>query len=122
MITELRELLPTRALCRLLGISAATYYRHQKASPTEKEEGLAAVIEAIVLEYPSYGYRRVTHELRRRQMVVNHKRVLSIMRAQGLLCRTKGKFRKTTDSAHGERRYPNLIKHLRVGFAEAERP
>lgn len=36
------------------------------------------------------------------------------MRAQELLCRTKGKFRKTTDSVHGEWRYPNLIKHVSV--------
>ena len=41
-------------------------------------------IENVVTEWLAYGYRRVTHELRRRGIVVNHKRVARIMREQAL--------------------------------------
>ena len=39
-------------------------------------------IEDILAEFPSYGYRRITHELRRRGQLVNHKRVSRVMREQ----------------------------------------
>jgi len=35
-------------------------------------------------EFPGYGYRRVTLELRRRGRLVNHKRVARVMKAAGL--------------------------------------
>lgn len=114
MIPELRDLMPIRALCRLLDVSAATHYRHQKAQGGEQDLALREAIDAVTLRYPAYGYRRVTHELRRRDVTANHKRVLRVMRAEGLLCVPKRSYQKTTDSEHGERRYPNLVKQLLV--------
>jgi len=67
-------------------------------------------IESIAQEYPRYGYRRMTKELGRRGLHVNHKKVLGIMRQKGLLCRPKRKFVITTNSKHNYRIYPNLIK------------
>jgi hypothetical protein len=43
-------------------------------------------IQKIVHKFPEYGYRRVTTELRNQGYVVNHKRVLRIMREGDLLC------------------------------------
>jgi putative transposase len=71
-------------------------------------------IEAICLEYPRYGYRRVTHELRYRSCHVNHKKVLRIMRQSDLLCRVKRRRVQTTDSKHNFPRYPNLIKGMAI--------
>jgi putative transposase len=66
--------------------------------------------ERIVLDFPGYGYRRVTHALRRSGWgPVNHKRVLRVMREESLLCQLKRRFIVTTDSAHGSRTYPNLL-------------
>lgn len=45
-----------------------------------------------------YGYRRVTKELRRRGMQVNHKRVARIMREDNLLAVQPKRFVITTDS------------------------
>jgi putative transposase len=55
----------------------------------------------------------VTKELQRRSVLVNHKKVLSIMQAEQLLCK-RGKRRKisTTNSDHANRVYPNLIGKL----------
>lgn len=71
-------------------------------------------IRDIVVENPRYGYRRVTHELRRKECIVNHKRVLAIMRQNGLQPKKKRKYVQTTDSNHDNPIYPNLIKDKTV--------
>jgi len=71
-------------------------------------------IQEIVLEFPGYGYRRVTAELRNRGYLVNGKRVLRLMREDNLLC-LKKKFKPvTTDSSHGLPVYPNLLKNVQI--------
>jgi transposase InsO family protein len=61
----------------------------------------------MALEWPSYGRRRITAELRRRGGTVNPKRVYRLMREDNLLCVRKRKFVLTTDSNHGRKVYPN---------------
>ena len=78
----------------------------------QAEADLTDRIEAICLEFPRYGYRRVTHQLKLESWEVNHKKVLRLMRASDLLCRVKRKWVKTTDSKHRFPRYPNLIKEM----------
>ena len=65
-------------------------------------------IQRIALEFPSYGWRRVTAELRLRGWTANHKRVRRIMREDNLLCLRRKKFVVTTDSNHDRPVYPNL--------------
>ena len=91
----------------------STYY-HQSKSNTVDDSELIALIEAIIEEFPGYGYRRVTRELHRRNKIVNHKKVLRIMRDRGLTRKTKRRWIQTTDSRHAQRIYPNLIKNLVV--------
>jgi putative transposase len=67
-----------------------------------------------VLEFPGYGYRRVTQALRREGWPINHKRVLRIMREESLLCQIKRRIVPTTDSAHAFGTYPNLIKDTKL--------
>lgn len=90
------------------------YYKPKSRSPErmEAEANLRDKIEAICLEFPRYGYRRVTHELRHRECHVNHKKVLRIMRESDLLCRVRRRRVKTTDSRHQFPRYPNFIKGM----------
>ena len=92
------------------------YHRGKCGSPEhlETETGLRDQIEAICLEFPRYGYRRVTQQLRREGKLVNHKKVLRIMRESDLLCRVKRRWVKTTDSNHCFTRYPNLIRGLTI--------
>lgn len=102
-------------LCRLFRVSRSWYY--QKPSPQQKARGdveLRDAIERIVLEFPGYGYRRVTEALRRQGWHVNRKRVLRVMREESLLCQLKRRFKPTTDSAHSLKRYPNLIKDAKL--------
>jgi len=92
------------------------YYHRQGHSVEQKsiEADLSDRIEAICLEYPRYGYRRVTAQLKREKFLVNHKRVLRLMRESDLLCRVKRRYTRTTDSDHGFPRYPNLTRDTAV--------
>lgn len=98
-------------LCELLEVSRSWYYeRDDQADPNEDEIALRDEIEQIILEFPGYGYRRVTRELARRDWCVNHKRVLRVMREESLLCQIKKRFVVvTTNSRHGFPVYPNVL-------------
>lgn len=102
---------PLERACQLLDMCRASYYRQGPAAPAELGgPSLLAAIEQVVLEFPGYGYRRVTKHLQRLGWQVNHKRVLRIMREESLLCQLKRRWVKTTDSEHGLTVYPNLLK------------
>jgi len=92
------------------------YYKPRTRSPEQMkvEADLRDRIEAICLEFPRYGYRRVTYQLKHEGWQINHKKVLRLMRESDLLCRLKRKWVKTTDSRHRFPRYPNLIKGMAI--------
>ncbi len=69
-------------------------------------------MQEVALEFPAYGYRRITEELKRRDWAVNHKRILRLMRQDNLLCLRRRRFVLTTDSRHGLPVYPNLARGL----------
>ena len=76
-----------KGLCELFGVSRSWYYEKPKAERQAREDvALRDAIERIVLEFPGYGYRRVTAALRRERWIVNHKKVLRVMRKGSLLC------------------------------------
>lgn len=102
-------------MCQLLFLSRSNYYRFTKRrDPREKDLEMRDEIQRVALEWPGYGYRRITADLRRKRMVVNEKRVLRLMRIDNLLCVRKKRFLRTTRSDHGMPLYPNLIKGLRL--------
>jgi hypothetical protein len=69
-------------VCQALALSHATYYRWQAAAPGANQDlEVRAQIQDIALERPAYGYRRITYELQRCGLVVNHKRGRRLMRA-----------------------------------------
>jgi len=91
--------------------SSSFYYKSSGKDAKKKAEAdLRDRIEDICLGFPRYGYRRVTWQLKREGQLINHKKVLRLMRESDLLCRVKRKWVKTTDSRHPFRRYPNLIR------------
>ena len=88
------------------------YYRSAAVDEDLGDTRLAELIGSIQDEVPGYGYRRVTHELRRRGHVVNHKRVARVMRAQGLGIKLRRRFVRTTDSKHDSPIFPNLYRNV----------
>lgn len=75
-----------------------------------QEEIVKRKIEEIIREFEGYGYRRVTKELHKKGIQINHKKVRRIMKKHNLLCKQKKRFIVTTDSTHQFRVYPNLLK------------
>lgn len=101
------------ALCQMTGLSRAGFYRWRvprQASPVEME--LRDEMQKIAVEWPAYGYRRISRELQQRGFEVNHKRVLRMMREDNLLCVRRRMFVVTTDSRHNLPVYPNLAREM----------
>lgn len=101
-------------MCHLSGVSRASYYRHWEAvEPDEAEMAVRVEIQMVVLAHSRrYGYRRITIELRRKGLKVNHKRVLRLMREDNLLAIRYRKFILTTDSQHDCQVYVNLAVRM----------
>ena len=100
------------AMCELLSVSRASYYRWRDQNKTPNlDMELKDLIQRIVLHHNRYGYRRVTKELARsHDLMVNHKKVLRLMREDNLLCLKKKGWVKTTYP--GTQAYPNRIQNM----------
>ena len=102
-------------MCQLAGVSRASYYRRwQRRKPSEEDMAVRDRVQRLALRYRYYGYRPITRLLKREGRVVNHKRVLRLMREDNLLSLRRRKFVITTDSAHNWHVYPNLARRMQV--------
>lgn len=79
--SNLKGLVPIKRWCKIVGIKLSTYYYKPKR-PKPSDMDLAEKIEKIALDFPSYGYRRITAALHRDKIKVNHKRVLRLMKCK----------------------------------------
>ena len=103
-------------MCYLAQVSRAGFYRSlAEQMPVEEEMEVRSAIQQIAVEHRRrYGYRRITAELRRRGMLVNHKRVARIMREDNLLAVQPRAFVVTTDSDHELEVYLNLAGRMKL--------
>jgi putative transposase len=103
----------------LLGMNRGSYYKWLQRPPPDPEmieEGmrLRDEMQKIAVEFPGYGYRRVTVELHNRGYQVNHKKVLRLMEEDNLLCIKKRFKPLTTESNHPHKVYPNLLRYQKI--------
>ena len=99
--------------CEIARVSLAGFYRHYaEHEPRQADVELRDLIQRIALENRFYGYRRITAELAHQGMVVNHKRVSRLMRADNLLAVRKRRYVFTTDSRHTYAIYSNLAGRM----------
>lgn len=108
----LAEEYPVTVACEVLGVGRSSYY--YRPVELSDEARLKEAIKKTAAEWPLYGYRRITQQLRRGGWEVNPKRVQRLMRLMGLQAHIKRKKRRTTNSEHGFPRYPNLVLDLEV--------
>jgi putative transposase len=103
-------------MCQLASVSRAGFYRSlQQQEPGEEDMEVRSTIQKIFAEHKRrYGYRRVSAELRRRGMLVNHKRVARLMREDNLLAVQPKAFMVTTDSDHQLEVYLNLASRMKL--------
>jgi len=103
-------------MCQLAQVSRAGFYRYlQGRVPVEADMTLRSAIQEIALEHERhYGYRRITAELRRRGMMVNHKRVARMMRSDNLLTIQNRELGQVTSRDHELQIYLNLASRMKV--------
>jgi len=110
IVDALRSEFRVSLLCEVLSLPRSSFYYQGRGN---HDIELRDALESVALEFPRYGYRRISAELKRRGWEVNHKRVLRLMRQANLLVEVK-RYCRTTFSQHPYGRYPNLVKGLQV--------
>jgi len=88
------------------------YYRSQR--PSAKQANVERRILAPCEEFPRYGYRRITAQLRAEGTPNNHKAVARLMRIGGVQVRPRRRFIRTTHSDHDNPIFPNLARYVVV--------
>jgi putative transposase len=103
-------------MCQLAHVSRSGFYRYLRGGwPAEEEVTLRSAIQHVVLEHRwRYGYRRVTAELKQQGMIVNHKRVIRIMREDNLLTLRREPSLASHDPVRAVQIYLNLPRRMKV--------
>jgi len=108
---------PVGLACQLVDLPRSSfYYQSRKAD----ESYLECDLKTVAGQFPTYGTRRITHQLRRSPYWYhfNRKHIQRLMRKLNLLQPVKRKKCRTTNSDHPYPRYPNLVKDLVVAAPE----
>lgn len=102
-------------MCSLLGVGSSSYYdwckgQLARAQKQAQDRQLSDLIKGIFLQHRGcYGARRIKQALNRAGVTISRRRVSKLMKANGLVCKTKRRFRVTTDSKHTLPIAPNLL-------------
>lgn len=109
---QLIETYPIATVCQVLDYprSQVSYHPHGSAEDTD----LKAEILKLAGDHPTYGYRRITEELKRQGHGVNHKRVARLMREIGVVGNPPTKRKRTTNSQHDFQRYSNRVMNVTI--------
>jgi putative transposase len=110
MVMTLRHEFPIAAICEVLDYPRSQVY-YQGQEPVD-ESDIKAEITKVAGQYPTYGYRRITKQLQKQGHSINHKRVARLMAEMGLMGKPPRKRKRTTNSNHEYRRYPNRVMNL----------
>jgi putative transposase len=102
---------PVALVCQALDLARSSYYYHGQS---EGEPALTEALLRLAEEWPTYGYRRLTAQLRREGWGVNSKHVRRLMGQLGVQGKRAVRKRRTTNSTHDFPRYPNLVQELGV--------
>jgi len=111
----LSETYPTALACDVLGCPRSSYYYRPRAC---EDAELGAAIEQVALDWPTYGSRRVTAQLRRQGWRINRKRIARLLSEMGLQAKGKRTRHNTTDSDHPFPRFPNLVQGLEIVYPD----
>lgn len=95
-------------------VPRSSYYEWLNSPKTEREKENALLMEMIKTLFQkgrrSYGTRRIKRKLAEQGKMISRRRIGRLMQQAGLVCKTKKKFKVTTDSKHNKPIAPNLLK------------
>ncbi len=100
-------------LCKVLKVSRSGYYEwlgHKPSAREQENESLKNVIREVYKKGRGvYGYRRIHAALLGKNLQCSQNRINRLMKQEGLIAKTRRKFRVTTNSAHPFPVYPNHL-------------
>jgi transposase InsO family protein len=100
-------------MCQALKVSRSGYYGWAGREPSQRDEANRQLLVKIKRSYDSsrqtYGSPRITVDLRESGETCNQKRVARLMKINGLIAKTKRRFKITTNTTHNHLAAPNLV-------------
>ena len=112
-IRDHRQLFSLVGMCKVLGVSRSCYYTWCKSSLSERAKeikSLKSQVQSIFTQSrENYGSRRIRKILTSQGVKISRRRVRKLMKEQNLHCKTKRKFKVTTDSKHSNPIAPNIL-------------
>lgn len=111
MIWELRHKYKITVLLEFAGLARSSYYYYirEDVRPDKYAEAKEMIAAIYHENRGRYGYRRITLELRNREIHLNHKTVQRLMKELGLVCRVRMKKYRSYKGQTGEVA-PNLLE------------
>ncbi|MFC2084419.1 IS3 family transposase [Bacteroidota bacterium] len=104
----------TRVLCELMKVSKSSYYKYLRRKPSRREESNKKILKEIKKIYQEskgrYGSPRITVAINRRGIKCDRKRIARIMKEEGILAKTRKKYKITTNSKHKLPVAENLVR------------
>ena len=101
-------------MCRVMSVSRSGFYEwlsRPESKRSQQDQALKANIRVLhEKSRQNYGERRIKDDLADQGKVVSRRRIARLMKEEGLVCKTKRKFKATTDSKHNKPVADNLLK------------
>jgi len=105
-------------MCRVLDISRSGYYAWKMRPVSSRDQKNRELVDRIVKVHKesrkTYGSPRITEDLKSRGIPCGKNRIARLMRKNGIMAKTKKKYRITTFSRHTRPVAPNLLKEWPV--------
>jgi putative transposase len=103
--------IPITRQCELIGISTSAYYYKPKELSKEDLDAMGEIYD-IYLEFPYYGSRKMSEELKLREWFVGRKKSRRLMKCLGV----KAIYQRpnTSKSNPEHKKYPYLLKGLAI--------
>ena len=119
VIAKLRKKYTLKALLNYTKLAKSTYYDAlKKLSREDKYKGLKTLIHNICNKnHGRYGYRRVTMQLHKQGIKINHKVVMRLMKEENLTCKVRAKKYKSYRGQEGK-----VAKNILNRNFKAEKP
>jgi putative transposase len=100
-------------MCKFMEVSRSSYYEwlsRAESSRSEQDKLLTAKIKAVFQEgRRTYGAPRIKRKLAQDNVVASRRRITRLMKESNLVCKTKRRFKATTNSNHDKPIAPNLL-------------
>ena len=101
-------------MCRVIEASRSGYYRWKRQPQSKRQKENEKILMEIKQSHNNsrraYGSPRITMDIQARGTKCGENRVARLMKAHGIIAKTKKKFKATTNSKHNLPVAPNVLK------------